>query len=94
MIHEVKTITDIYHKYIISFNDFWDKIKDSKIVSKDVYFSTMYKEGSQLTINLEKKEMDNYIKELGLKGNLQSLFLTKDDTVEITTTEVSEVKHD
>ena len=94
MIHEVKTSTSIYHNYQIPFEEFWDTVKNSKVVGKLLYFSPLFSSENVLTVNLERDYLNEFIKSLKLKGKLYSVSSVKGNMVEISTREENEEKHE
>ncbi len=93
MIKEIKTSTSIYHNYQIPFEEFWEGVKNSKVLSKLLYFSPLFSSENILTVNLERSYLDEFIKGLKLKGKLSSVS-SEGNIVEISTSEQSEEKHD
>jgi len=89
MIEETRTVIERHHTYKISFKEFWEIIKDSDIITKSVFYSGMFPNDHGISINLDTKKTENYIKALNLKGKLQSIF-DKNDMIEITTIEREE----
>jgi len=94
LIKEVKTSTSVYHNYQIPFEEFWATVKNSKVVSKLLHFAPLYASENTLEVHLERNHLEEFIKRLELKGKLVSLSGGKDDIIEISTREESEVKHD
>ncbi len=97
MIKEIETHIDTYHKYQIPFKDFWDVVKESKVLSKDIFYTTMMQgDNNSLKVYLSLDRMDQYIKQFKLKGTIRSIWSSKstkdygtatDNVIEITTQE-------
>lgn len=94
MIKEVKTSTSIYHNYQIPFEEFWEAVKNSKVISKLLSFSPLFSSENLLTVNLERGYLNEFIKNLKLKGKLVSVTSVESNMVEISTREESEEKHE
>ena len=102
MIEEVETRTDIYHKYVIPFKDFWDTVKESKVLSKDIlYTTTLGDDSNVLKVYLDKSRMDQYVKQFKLKGTIRSIWSSQstkdygtatDNVIEITTQEERKIE--
>jgi len=103
-IKEVETRTDTYHKYQIPFKDFWDVVKESKVLGKDIFYTTILKgDHNGLKIYLEMNRMDQYVKEFKLKGTIRSVWSNKkttdygtghEDIIEIITEEEKKYEHE
>lgn len=94
MIKEVSTSTSTYHNYQLPFEEFWATVKNSEVIGKLLYFSPLYTSDTTLQVNLDKSNIEEFIKRLKLKGKLRSITSLKDDTIEISTLETSEEKHE
>jgi len=82
--------TEIHHHYKLPFDEFWNIIKDNKLISKDLFYSPMFSHHS-LEITMDIGGIEQIAKRLKIKGGIQGITTDKKkDIVEITSSEYIE----
>ena len=86
-----KICTEHHHEYKIPYPEFWEQLKDNKLVGEDIYYSPMYGGGNRVTITLDIGEIK---KHFGIRGDVIYMSYTKKEDKEITITTVEKVDKD
>lgn len=90
-----RTVVNTTHTYKISFNEFWNIVKDSKMLNKSVYYNPAYSPlantDTVITVSLDKGNLLKYLKTIDIKGEIY-LISCKGDDMEICSQEQEVIK--